>query len=58
MLGQNHESLLDLVIRDARGVLEFLGIDLPKDAVTTRPNIRKKADERLTAPADRLLNKT
>ncbi len=33
MLGQNHESILDLVIRDARGVLEFLGIDLPKDAV-------------------------
>jgi hypothetical protein len=35
MLGQNHETILDLVVDDARGVLEFLEIDLPDDAVIT-----------------------
>ncbi len=35
MLGQNHETILDFVIRDVRGVLKFFEINVPSDAIIT-----------------------
>lgn len=35
MVGQNHETILDFVIRDVRGVLKFFDIDVPGDALIT-----------------------
>ncbi len=33
MPGQNHEDIIDFVVHDARGVLDYLELDLPNDII-------------------------